>query len=115
MQTNTFPEWLSIKYLPILPPNLRPIIRLPDYTLITSDLNFLYSKIISTNNKILKLRKMLVPETFLGNEKIALQKNVDKLFSDTGSEKKIGLRNKDELNLLYTNKLVNEICINLFF
>jgi DNA-directed RNA polymerase subunit beta' len=73
---------MTIKYLPVLPPNLRPIVKLQDNTIITTDLNFFYSKIIDSNNKIIKLRKMSVPETFLNNEKLILQENVDKLINN---------------------------------
>lgn len=73
---------MVIKYLPVLPPNLRPILKLQDKTLITTDLNLLYSKILESNNKIIKLRKMSVPENFLNNEKILLQEAVDRLIND---------------------------------
>lgn len=73
---------MTIKYLPVLPPNLRPIVKLQDKTIIVTDVNFLYSNIINTNNKILKLRKMSVSETFLYNEKISLQDKVDKLINN---------------------------------
>lgn len=73
---------MTIKFLPVLPPNIRPIVKLKDKTIITTDLNFLYSKIIDNNNKINKLRKMSVPENFLNNEKLLLQENVDKLINN---------------------------------
>lgn len=78
---------MTIKYLPVLPPNIRPIVRLQDKTIITTDLNFLYSKIINSNNKIIKLRKMSVPETFLNNEKNILQETVDRLISNEKNTK----------------------------
>lgn len=80
IQTKSKPNWMTIKYLPVLPPNLRPIVKLQDKTIIITDVNFLYSNIININNKIMKLRKMFVPETFLYNEKISLQDKVDKLI-----------------------------------
>lgn len=82
IQSKTNPEWMTIKYLPVLPPNLRPIVRLQDKTIIATDLNFLYGKIIETNNKIKKLRKMSVPDKFLNNEKSFLQENVDNLVDN---------------------------------
>lgn len=82
IQSNSLPKWMTIKYLPVMPPNLRPIVKLNDNTIITTDLNFLYSKIINSNNKILKLRSMNVPETFLNNEKYFLQETVDKLINN---------------------------------
>ncbi len=86
LQSNSLPSWMTIKYLPVLPPNLRPIVKLQDKTIITTDLNFLYSKIIDSNNKIVKLRKMSVPENFLNNEKLILQENVDKLINNDGNK-----------------------------
>jgi len=82
LQTKSKPSWMTIKYLPVLPPNLRPIVKLQDKTIIVTDVNFLYSNIINVNNKILKLRKMSVPETFLYNEKMSLQDKVDKLINN---------------------------------
>lgn len=82
---------MTIKYLPVLPPNIRPIVKLQDKTIIASDLNFLYSKIIESNNKIKKLRKMSVPEYFLNNEKNILQETVDKLINNE-KIKKISIR-----------------------
>lgn len=73
---------MTIKYLPVLPPNLRPIVKLQDKTIIVTDVNFLYSNIININNKIIKLRKMSVPEAFLYNEKVSLQDKVDKLINN---------------------------------
>jgi DNA-directed RNA polymerase subunit beta' len=73
---------MIIKYLPVLPPNVRPIVRLPDKTIITTDLNFLYTKIININIKIKKLRLMKIPETFLNNERNTLQEAVDRLISN---------------------------------
>lgn len=82
IQTKSSLNWMTIKYLPVLPPNLRPIVKLQDNTIITTDLNFFYSKIIDSNNKIIKLRKMSVPENFLNNEKLILQENVDRLINN---------------------------------
>ena len=81
IQTKTSPSWMTIIYLPILPPNLRPIVKLQDKTIITTDLNYTYGKIIESNNKIKKLRKMSVPEVFLTNEKNILQIKVDNLIN----------------------------------
>lgn len=78
---------MTIKYLPVLPPNLRPIVQLKDKAIITTDLNYLYSNIINSNNKIIKLRKMAVPEQFLNNEKYTLQIKVDNLISPNKTDK----------------------------
>lgn len=89
IQTQTDPTWITIKYLPVLPPDLRPIIKLKDKAIITTDLNLLYSNIINSSNKIKKLRKMHVPEKFLNFEKYTLQIKVDQLID----------RNKNEINV----------------
>lgn len=71
---------MTIKILPVLPPNIRPIIKLEDKRVITTDLNQLYCKIININNKITKLKKMLIEEKYLNNEKSILQDNVNELI-----------------------------------
>ena len=87
LQTKTDPTWITIKYLPVIPPNLRPIVKLKDKTTITTDLNMLYANIISSNNKLLKLRKMHVPEKFLNSEKFVLQTKVDQLIDNNRANK----------------------------
>lgn len=99
IQTKTSPSWMTIIYLPILPPNLRPIVKLQDKTIITTDLNYTYGKIIESNNKIKKLRKMSVPEVFLTNEKNILQIKVDNLINN---QKKI--TNSKKINSLWLTK-----------
>ena len=100
LQTKTDPTWITIKYLPVIPPNLRPIVKLKDKTTITTDLNILYGNIISSNNKLLKLRKMHVPEKFLNSEKFVLQTKVDQLIDN----------NKVNKNELITRKT----CIKIY-
>jgi len=94
IQTQSKPDWMILKYLPVLPPDIRPIVKISDNTIVTTDLNFSYANIINVNNKILKLRKMLVPERFLNNEKLFLQQKVDALISAEG--KKVGSTSLDE-------------------
>ena len=88
IKTKSKPIWMTIKYLPVLPPNFRPLVQLQDTKLITTDLNFLYSKIININNKILKLKKMIIPPNFLTNEKFLLQEAVDNLLDNDNSKSK---------------------------
>jgi len=89
IKTKSKPIWMTIKYLPVLPPNFRPLVQLQDTKLITTDLNFLYSKIININNKILKLKKMVIPQNFLTNEKFLLQEAVDNLLDNNNSKNNI--------------------------
>lgn len=84
---------MTISYLPVLPPDLRPIIKLQDGTVVTSDINFLYSKIINSNNRITKLKKMQVSEIFLKNEKYILQETIDSLI-DNGKNGRMVLNKK---------------------
>jgi DNA-directed RNA polymerase subunit beta' len=94
---------MIIRYLPVLPPNIRPIVKLKDKTLITTDLNFLYSNIINSNNKIKKIRKMSVPEIFLKREKTILQEKVDKLIVDEKSNTLAKNTRKKKLKSLTNN------------
>lgn len=77
---------MTIKYLPVLPPNLRPVVKLQDKTIIITELNLLYSKIININNKIIKLKKMSVPDNFLTKDINTLQETVTNLL-DNGKNK----------------------------
>lgn len=96
-QTKTRVEWMVLRYLPVLPPNIRPIVKIQGKTVVTTDLNFSYANIINTNSKILKLRKMLVPEKFLSNEKLFLQQKVDILIA--ASEKSSNISKNSNLSL----------------
>lgn len=82
IETKTNPKWMTVKYLPVLPPNLRPVVKLQDKTIIITELNFLYSKIINSNNKLIILKKMRVPETFLTKEINLLKENVGNLLGN---------------------------------
>jgi DNA-directed RNA polymerase subunit beta' len=97
------PDWMNIKYLPVLPPNLRPIIQLKEKIIITTDLNLFYSNIINSNSKIKKLKKMSVPEMFLNGEKNILQNKVDKLIISNKSDK-TSKRNKSIINNIQGKK-----------
>jgi DNA-directed RNA polymerase subunit beta' len=81
-ESNIKPEWMAIRYLPVLPPELRPIIKLQDSTIVSSTFNKIYEKIINTNNKICKLKNLQVSSLLIDNEKLKLQKNIEILISD---------------------------------
>lgn len=81
-------SWTIIKYLPVLPPNIRPIINLKDKNIIISEINYNYINIININNKIKKLRKLLIPEKFIKNEKKKIQLKVDELINQNQKTKK---------------------------
>lgn len=102
---------MTIKYLPVLPPNLRPIVKLEDTKLITTDLNFLYSKIINLNNKIKRLKKMDIFENFLNDENTLLQEAVDTLIENEKEDSKNNLwfhyMIKNKVNILKLNENSN--------
>ncbi|MBI2017516.1 DNA-directed RNA polymerase subunit beta' [Candidatus Daviesbacteria bacterium] len=77
------PEWLIMKILPILPPDLRPMVQLPGGRFATSDLNDLYRRVINRNNRLNRLINLGAPEIILRNEKRMLQEAVDSLIDAT--------------------------------
>src|SRR3990167_1331577 len=76
------PSWMIIKVLPVLPPDLRPMVQLSGGRFATSDLNDLYRRVINRNNRLKKLIELGAPEIILRNEKRMLQEAVDALFDN---------------------------------
>ena len=76
------PEWMIMTVLPVLPPDLRPMVQLDGGRFATSDLNDLYRRIINRNNRLTKLYDMGTPEIILRNEKRMLQEAVDSLIDN---------------------------------
>lgn len=83
LRNNTKPEWVVMDFLPVLPPDLRPIIQLPGGRFATSDLNDLYRRVINRNNRLKRLIKLGAPEIILRNEKRMLQESVDALIDNS--------------------------------
>ncbi len=77
------PEWIVMRILPVLPPDLRPMVQLPGGRFATSDLNDLYRRVINRNNRLKKLMDLGAPEIILRNEKRMLQEAVDALIDST--------------------------------
>ncbi|MFH1004986.1 MAG: DNA-directed RNA polymerase subunit beta' [Bacteroidota bacterium] len=77
------PEWMVIKVLPVIPPELRPIVALEGGKFATSDLNDLYRRVIIRNNRLKRLLEIKAPEVILRNEKRMLQESVDSLFDNS--------------------------------
>ncbi len=77
------PTWIVLDYLPVLPPDLRPIIQLPGGRFATSDLNDLYRRVINRNNRLKRLIDLGAPEIILRNEKRMLQESVDALIDNS--------------------------------
>ena len=77
------PEWMVINVVPVIPPELRPLVPLDGGRFATSDLNDLYRRVIIRNNRLKKLIEIKAPEVILRNEKRMLQEAVDSLFDNT--------------------------------
>lgn len=77
------PEWMIIKVLPVIPPELRPLVPLDGGRFASSDLNDLYRRVIIRNNRLKRLMEIKAPEVILRNEKRMLQESVDSLFDNT--------------------------------
>ena len=83
-------EWLIIRVLPVLPPDLRPMVQLPGGRFATSDLNDLYRRVINRNNRLNRLINLGAPEIILRNEKRMLQEAVDSLIDASSKSSRRG-------------------------
>lgn len=77
------PEWMVMQYIPIIPPELRPLVPLDGGRFASSDLNDLYRRVIIRNNRLKRLMEIKAPEVILRNEKRMLQESVDSLFDNS--------------------------------
>jgi DNA-directed RNA polymerase subunit beta' len=82
LQSNNKPEWMILDVVPVLPPDLRPLVPLDGGRFATSDLNDLYRRVINRNNRLKKLIEIKAPGVILRNEKRMLQEAVDALFDN---------------------------------
>jgi DNA-directed RNA polymerase subunit beta' len=94
------PEWMVMDVIPVIPPDLRPLVPLDGGRFATSDLNDLYRRVINRNNRLKKLIEMRAPEVILRNEKRMLQEAVDALFDNGRRSKAIRGRGKRPLKSL---------------
>ena len=94
------PEWMVMDVVPVIPPDLRPLVPLDGGRFATSDLNDLYRRVINRNNRLKKLIEMRAPEVILRNEKRMLQESVDALFDNGRRSKAIRGRGKRPLKSL---------------
>ncbi|MCA8923652.1 MAG: DNA-directed RNA polymerase subunit beta' [Planctomycetes bacterium] len=76
------PEWMILDVIPVIPPDLRPLVLLESGSFATSDLNDLYRRLINRNNRLKKLLDLNAPEVIIRNEKRMLQQSVDALFDN---------------------------------
>ena len=94
------PEWMILEVIPVIPPDLRPLVPLDGGRFATSDLNDLYRRVINRNNRLQKLIVHRAPEVILRNEKRMLQESVDALFDNGRRSKAIRGRGKRPLKSL---------------
>lgn len=83
ISSNNKPEWMVLDRLPVLPPDLRPLVMLDGGRFASSDLNELYRRVINRNNRLKKLKEVNAPEIILRNEMRMLQEAVDTLFDNS--------------------------------
>jgi DNA-directed RNA polymerase subunit beta' len=81
-KSNTYPEWMILTVLPVLPPDLRPMVQLDGGRFATSDLNDLYRRVINRNNRLKRLLELGAPEIIIRNEKRMLQEACDALIDN---------------------------------
>ncbi len=80
--TGSRPEWMVLNAIPVIPPDLRPMVQLDGGRFATSDLNDLYRRVINRNNRLARLQEILAPEIIVRNEKRMLQEAVDALIDN---------------------------------
>ena len=94
------PEWMILTVLPVLPPDLRPLVPLDGGRFATSDLNDLYRRVINRNNRLKRLLELKAPEIIVRNEKRMLQESVDSLLDNGRRGKAMTGANKRQLKSL---------------
>lgn len=94
------PEWMLLEVIPVIPPDLRPLVPLEGGRFATSDLNDLYRRVINRNNRLKRLQELNAPEIIIRNEKRMLQEAVDALFDNGRRGKLITGSNKRPLKSL---------------
>ena len=94
------PEWMILTNLPVLPPDLRPLVPLDGGRFATSDLNDLYRRVINRNNRLLRLLELEAPDIIVRNEKRMLQESVDSLLDNGRRGRAISGANKRPLKSL---------------
>ncbi len=99
-KSNNRPEWMVLDAIPVIPPELRPLVPLDGGRFATSDLNDLYRRVINRNNRLKKLLELSAPEIIIRNEKRMLQEAVDALFDNGRRGRIIRSSNKRPLKSL---------------
>src|SRR5438874_1740061 len=99
-QSSNRPEWMILKQIPVIPPDLRPLVPLDGGRFATSDLNDLYRRVINRNNRLKRLIELRAPDIIIPNEKRMLQEAVDALFDNGRRGRVITGANKRPLKSL---------------
>jgi len=99
-ESGNSPEWMMLEVVPVIPPDLRPLVPLDGGRFATSDLNDLYRRVINRNNRLKRLQELNAPEIIIRNEKRMLQEAVDALFDNGRRGKTITGPNKRPLKSL---------------
>jgi len=94
------PEWMIMTVLPVIPPDLRPMVQLDGGRFATSDLNDLYRRVINRNNRLKRLLELGAPDVIVRNEKRMLQEAVDSLIDNSQRGKALSRRGRRELKSL---------------
>ncbi len=94
------PEWMILTILPVIPPDLRPMVQLDGGRFATSDLNDLYRRVINRNNRLKRLLELGAPEVIVNNEKRMLQEAVDSLIDNSQRGKAVSQRGQRKLKSL---------------
>ncbi|MTJ81643.1 MAG: DNA-directed RNA polymerase subunit beta' [Telmatospirillum sp.] len=100
LESNSRPEWMILEVIPVIPPELRPLVPLDGGRFATSDLNDLYRRVINRNNRLKRLIELRAPEIIVRNEKRMLQEAVDALFDNGRRGRAITGANKRPLKSL---------------
>ena len=100
IESGNRPEWMILKVIPVIPPDLRPLVPLDGGRFATSDLNDLYRRVINRNNRLRRLMELRAPDIIIRNEKRMLQESVDALFDNGRRGRTITGANKRPLKSL---------------
>ncbi len=99
-QSGNRPEWMILTVLPVIPPDLRPMVQLDGGRFATSDLNDLYRRVINRNNRLKRLLELGAPDVIVRNEKRMLQEAVDSLIDNSQRGRALSRRGRRELKSL---------------
>ncbi len=99
-RSENLPEWMVMTVLPVIPPDLRPMVQLDGGRFATSDLNDLYRRVINRNNRLKRLVELGAPDVIVRNEKRMLQEAVDSLIDNSQRGKALSRRGRRELKSL---------------